>query len=168
CVVQNQPSRIGRKSHRTPSIRAVFDEEIVHQYLDIVAALAQGRDADRNDVQSVIEVFAETSVFDHCLEITICGSQHADVNLNRARATDSKYLFLLQCPQQFRLHADVDFADFIQKERAFVGNFKQAFLFDDGSREGAFLVTEELRFEQILVDRRAVDGLESFVQSRAG
>ena len=76
--------------------------------------------------------------------------------------------FFLQYAQQLGLHADVDFADFVEKERALVGNLEQSFFLGVRPGERAFLVAEQFRFEQVFVDRCAIDGLEAFADARAG
>ncbi|MCG3163784.1 MAG: hypothetical protein JMDDDDMK_05235 [Acidobacteria bacterium] len=146
----------------------MFDQKIIHQNLNIVATVTQRRDAERDDVQAVIQILAETSVFDHRFEVAVGRAEHAHVNFDRACAADARDFFFLQGAQQFGLHALTHFADFIQKERAFVGDFKQAFLFGMRAGERAFFVAKQFRFEQVLIDRGAVDGLKPFSRSRAG
>src|SRR5499426_577166 len=136
--------------------------------MNVVAAVAQRRHADRDHVQAVIEIFAEAPVFDHGLEVAVGGAQHAHVDLDRPRAADARDLFLLQGAQEFGLHARADLSYLVQEERAFVGYLEEPFLLGVRPGERAFLVPEEFRFEQVFVDRRAVDGLEPFSGARAG
>jgi hypothetical protein len=53
-----------------------------------------------------------------------------------------------------------ELADFVEKEGAAVGRFKQAFLHCLGIGEGTLFMAEEFGFHQSLGDGRAVDGDE--------
>ena len=102
----------------------MFAQEVFGQNLGVVAALAQRRDEDRDDVEAIVQVFAEAPVFDHRLEIAVGGGQDAHVHFDRFGAADVRDLFFLQSAQQLGLHADIDLADFVQQQGTFVGNLE--------------------------------------------
>ena len=56
-------------------------------------------------------------------------------------------------------------ADFVEKDRALVGDFEQAALVLVGAGEGAFDVAEQFAFEQSLGKRATVDGDERLAGS---
>jgi hypothetical protein len=61
------------------------------------------------------------------------------------------------------LQPRVHLADLVEQERAAVGLFELAQSAGDGAGEGALLVAEQLRFEQVVGNRRAVEGDEAVV-----
>src|SRR5262249_34015812 len=69
--------------------------------------------------------------------------------------------------QDLRLEEQRQVADLVEEERAAVRQLELSRLSRRGSREGPFFVTEELGLEQILGNRRAVDGDKRAVGPRA-
>src|SRR5258705_7909151 len=63
---------------------------------------------------------------------------------------------LLQDAQQLRLERRGDVAYLVQKARAFVSHFEAPDLLRDGSGEGALLMTEQLAFQKIQRNGRAI------------
>src|SRR5258705_3937703 len=63
---------------------------------------------------------------------------------------------LLQDAQQLRLHRRRDVAYFVQKQRAFVSHFEASDLLRDRTGEGALLMTEQLAFQKIQRNGRAI------------
>jgi hypothetical protein len=106
-------------------------------------------------------------LFDRRFQIAVGGGDNADVGFELASPADPLEFPLLQDAQQLGLLGQRHFADFIQKERAALRDFKLAFLLGDGPGECAFLVTEQFAFEQRLGQRRAVDRDERRVCARA-
>src|SRR5579863_6456813 len=73
------------------------------------------------------------------------------VNIDRALANISQAAegFLFQNLQQLGLYLKVHIAYFIQKNRAFVSDFKEAVFRLNRARERTLLVAEEFSFEQL-------------------
>ncbi len=65
-------------------------------------------------------------------------------------------LAFLQCAQQLGLQAHVHFADFVQQQGAAAGGLELANTAGEGAGEGALLVTEQFRLQQVLRDRGAI------------
>ena len=146
--------------------RSILLQEMIDQQRDVFATLAQRRHRDRNHAQAVVQVFAE-SIFGHLLvEIAVGGRDHAHVDGNLGRAAHRPNAALLQYTQQFDLHGQRHFADFVEKDRALVGHFEQATLVLVGSGERAFYVTEQFAFQQSLGKGSAIDGDEGFAGPR--
>ncbi len=104
----------------------------------------------------------KTAVADHGSQIPIGGGDNAHVDRNFIGAAHAAHPPFLQSTQEFCLHADVKFGNLVEKERAAISDFEQAFLVHVGAGERTLLVAEQFRLEQILVDRGAVDGLKHF------
>ena len=74
---------------------------------------------------------------------------------------------LLQHPQQLGLQVGGNLADFIQQNRAAVGQLEPPFPFVQRPGEGSLFVSKELAFNQVIRDGRAVDLDERSGGSRA-
>ena len=91
------------------------------------------------------------------VEIDVRRGDDANVDgAGRVRA-DPAHLALLQHAQELRLERQRHVADLVEEDRAVVRCLEEARARADGARERALLVTEQLRLEQALRERRAVD-----------
>ena len=93
-------------------------------------------------------------------QIAIGGGNDTRPQRDALDAAHPLELALLQYPQELRLQPERHVADLIQEERAVAGQLALAQLLDHRTREGTALMPEELRFQQRVDDRRAVDGHE--------
>ena len=97
----------------------------------------------------------------------MCGTDDADVDLERVVVAHAADLAALEHAQQLGLHGSGQFADFVQEQRAAVGDLEQADPVIVGAGEGAFAVAEQLALDQVFGQRAAIDGDERHVASRA-
>ena len=118
------------------------------------------RHADGNDVEPVVEIFAKQIFGNGLVEIAVGGGDDAHIDGDFAGAADRAHRALLQHAQQFDLHGQRHFADFVEEDGAAVGDFEQAALVLVRSGEGAFQVAEEFALQQSLREGSAVDGDE--------
>ena len=91
----------------------------------------------------------------------------ADVNLGGLRRTEPLDFTLLQDSEDFGLGLRAHVGDFVEEDRAAVGELELAGLLFGGAREGAALVAEELRLDELLGNRRAVHLHEPFLRAEA-
>src|SRR5207237_2768256 len=63
----------------------VAPHEVVDETRHVLDPGAQGRNRDRHDVETVVEILAEGAGGDRALEICVGGGHDADVDLDRAR-----------------------------------------------------------------------------------
>src|SRR4051794_10948228 len=124
---------------------------------DVVAARAERRHFDRNDIQPVVQIAAETSVRDFRFEILVRCRDHAHIDADGLLAAHFLERLLLQYAQNFRLRLQAHVADLVEEERAAVGQLELAFAVIDRAGERAFAMSEQLRLDQLLGDRGAVD-----------
>ena len=120
-----------------------------------------------NTPEPVVEVFAELAALHRGVQVAVGGGDHADVGAHHARAAEAHELALLEHAQQLGLHGGRHLADLVEEQHAAGGLLDASRLGRDGAGEGAALVAEELRFEQLVGQRRAVDGDERSVIARA-
>ena len=114
------------ESCRMPLIDLV--EKVCDQHGDIVAAIAQGRQAEIHDVQAVVQILAEGAMFHHCGQIAIGRGKNARFDRNAVRGADRPDLALLKSPQQLGLQVEREFANLVEKDRSTSGRDKEAIL----------------------------------------
>ena len=78
-------------------------KNMTNQQGDVVHALTQGGDVQRDDIEAIVEIFPESACFDFFLKIETGRGQDADVNGDFTRSADTEKLFLLEDPQEFDL-----------------------------------------------------------------
>ena len=159
-VVRHQPAQGFRRQRRWRTVVALggLEQEFVVERRDVLAPLAQGRQFDAHDVEPVVEVSAELALIGQLLEILLgrCNDTAGDGNLLiRAQTFDDP---LLQNAQQLDLHRHRHRLDFVEEERAALGEFDLADATLLGAGEGAGLVAEQLAVEQRLGHATAVEG----------
>src|SRR5262245_51189447 len=137
--------------------RTKLAEEIFGQGANILRPLAKRRNANRNDAQAVIQIFAELVLRDQVCEVAVRCGNDPHRNADRLFAADSLELALLQHAQQFGLRRFVQIANLVQENAAAVGEFKLSSARRSGAGESAFLVTEEFTLQKLGGNRGAVD-----------
>jgi hypothetical protein len=80
--------------------------------------------------------------------------------LPRSRFADPAHFAFLQRSQQLRLHPSAQFGDLVEEQRPALAFFEQADPLGDGARERAAGVAEQLRLDQFIRDRRAIERAE--------
>ena len=99
--------------------------ESARQERDVLATFPKRGHSNRKDVQAVVEIFAERPVLDHRTEVAIRGGNQPRVARNRAAATDSLELALLDDAQELRLEVEGHLADLVEKQRAVLRELKR-------------------------------------------
>src|SRR6202171_4228330 len=116
-VAQQHLPRLRRETRgRAPRRSVEFLQECIGQKRDVATALAQGRNADIEDLQPIKQILPEAAVRDRRLQITVARSNHADIRLDGPRATESLKLPLLQDTKQLRLGRAAHFAHFVEEQ----------------------------------------------------
>ena len=88
---------------------------MAHEPRDIVPPLAKRRQYDREHVETVIEVAAETTVADHHRKVSMRRDDQSYVDADRTRGTEALELLLLQYAQQLRLQLGRQIADLVEE-----------------------------------------------------
>src|SRR5581483_2508507 len=165
-IVDEGAQGLGRDVDGAPVLRVELLEEEVDERRNLVTPLAQRRNADLDDVEPVIEVLAELVGTHGSLEIAIGGGNEPHIRIDDLLATDARELPVLEHVKELRLQPERHLADLVEEERALIGRLELAGLLPVRSREGAFLMAEELGLEQLPRQRRAVDLQELLPGSR--
>jgi hypothetical protein len=119
--------------------------------------VAQRRDVDVEDVEPVVEVLAKAPVADPFLEIAVGGRDDPDVDPQRFVGSQRLDGPLLEHPQQLGLRGQRHLRHLVEQQRPAVGRPEPPLAPPDRAGEGAALVAEQLRLQQRVGERRAVD-----------
>src|SRR5262249_26039955 len=145
----------------------VAGDEVVDEEGDVLAALAEGRDHDGEDVDAVEKVLPEAAGLGLGVEVAVGGGEDADVDLDVAGVTQATEGLRLEEAEELDLEGEGELADLVEEEGAVVGLLEEPGAVDHGVGEGALLVAEELALQERLGDGPAVDGDEGPAPARA-
>src|SRR6266550_1211542 len=86
-----------------------------------ITLLAQWRDIQGDDVQSIVQVLTKAPLRYRKFQILMRGRDDADIDANGVTAADAVKLLLLQDAQQLGLEVEVHVSNLVQEHRAAVG-----------------------------------------------
>src|ERR1041385_2641579 len=121
--------------------------EKFHQLRNVDASFPQRRQSDIHHVDAVEKIFTESAGGDLMLEVAIGGADHARFRARIFLRANAAEFSVLKHLQKLRLQAQAELANFIEKERAAIGQGDEAGLGGIGSGECALLIAEELAFQ---------------------
>ena len=104
---------------------------------------------------------------DHAPQVAVRRGDHPDIDFRRVRVADAFEFPLLQHAQQLHLQRAAHRAHLVEEQRALVRLFEAPLTVADGAGERAANVAKELRFEQRLGNRTAVQRDEALHAARA-
>src|SRR5215469_6409652 len=140
-------------------------DEVFDKQWNIVHSLAQRRNGDRKDVQSVEKILAKGSGRHGGRQVTIgCGYQAYIYGDRMVTPHPLKFLFL-QYPQERDLRFHGKITDLIQEERATVRRLKPSHPPLKCAGECSLFMAEKLRSDQRLWNRRTVNANERSVSA---
>src|SRR6185369_6971922 len=93
-------------------------EESARERQDITRPLAQRRQADREDRETVIEILAKGSFLHQRVQIAVRRRDPADVTVDRLVAADALEALLLEDAEELRLELGLQLCDLVEEERA--------------------------------------------------
>src|SRR5262245_10660159 len=131
-------------------------QERLGQQPHIAGPFWQRRQADRDYVDAIVELFPELSARDGLLQISIRGRYHPDVHVHQRGATDSANLTLLKHPQELDLERCRELRDLVEEQGPAMRGLHETSLGPYRSGERALLVSEELGLEEVLGQRGTV------------
>ena len=148
-VAAQQVHRLGGDLADLPAQLPVEAPHVVaDQHGQVVAALAQGRQVDREDAQAIVEVGAELPLRRRRLQVAVRGRDQPHVGLDRLVAADPLERLFLQHAQDLALRRQRHVADLVEEQRAAVALLELADPPPLGAGEGALLVAEQLALQQ--------------------
>jgi len=131
-------------------------QQISRQRFDVFRSLAQRRESDLKTIDSIQQIRPEHAVVDHRIEITVRGGNDTHVDFDFSHTTDAEESSRLDRAQQFCLQLRGQLCNFIKKQRSTVSQLDQTELSTFRAGKRTRFVTKQLRFEQRLLKRSAV------------
>jgi len=111
-------STSGRPSGHAPAeIRIRLGQEMARERQDVVTALAQWRDVDRDHDQAEVQVLAEPALRHLGPQVAVGSGHRTHVDLSLRVTADALDPALLKGAQQLSLEVAVDLADLVEEER---------------------------------------------------
>jgi len=158
----------GESLGRHPVVRARARQEVLGEPHDVLAAVPERRQGEREHREAVVEVLAEAPLADRPAQVLVGRGEHPHVDRLVPRAAEPAHAALLERLQELGLERLGQEPDLVEEDRAAVRGLEEARLGAPRVGEGAALVAEHLGFEQGLGDRRAVDVHEGPIRARPG
>ena len=97
-----------------------------HEGRQVLKALAKRRQVDRKDVQAEEEVLPEAPIAHFVVQSPVGGGNHPGVDVGDGLGADALELARLEGAQQLGLRLLAQISDFIEEERASVGQLEPA------------------------------------------
>ena len=146
-----------KAAERLAVVLGVLVQEVGGQQRDILAPVAQRRQAQFDGVQAEEQILAEAAFGHLRRQVGIGGREDAHVHAARLGRADALEFAGLERAQQLRLQPLRNVGDFVQEERAAVGHFEAAHAVHLGVGEGALHVAEKLALEDALGQSAGID-----------
>src|SRR6267142_1347761 len=112
------------------------------QQQHVISSVAQRCNVDLNDGKAIVKVEAKTAALGFFLEIAIRSRHDSRRKIYVFQTANAAKCSVFQNPQQFRLQADIEFADLIEQYRASISLFQQSLLARFSIGECAFFMSE--------------------------
>ena len=141
-----------------------LDQQVLDEERNVLGPLAKRRQAERHHLEPLVEVLAKPAGAHLLGEIAVGGREDAGADRDASHPAHPLDLALLQDAQQLGLQVLRQLADLVEEDAAFLGELELARLRLHRPGEGAFLVAEQLGFEQRVDDGRAVDADEGLLR----
>src|ERR1700716_3315461 len=135
-------------------------DEILGEDGNVSLTLAQRRQLETRDIQTVEKVGAEAIVGNRCLQRRVGSSNDASCKRALFRSAEPAKAPILDDTKQFSLQLERKLRNFVEEHCPSAGDFEQAALERPRIRERARLMSEQLAFQQRFGDRGAIDSYE--------
>ena len=146
-----------QRRHLLLHLAAKTLDECARQNRNIVRAIAQRRNRDGKHRQPEVQIFAEQFGGDAGAQRLVGGRHDPHVHLQRDGAADTLEPPLFERAENFGLQPQRQIADLVEEQRAAVRELELARLARHRAGKGALLMPEQLGFQQVVGNRRAID-----------
>ena len=131
---------------------------MIHQERDVLAPVAQRRDVNADDIETVEQILAEPTMLDLGFQVAVGRGENAHIGPQGGVASDPGKFPRLEDSEQFALDFQGHFTDFVEEQGASVALLETALPLGHGPGESPFFMAEQFAFKQIGRDRGTVDG----------
>src|SRR5882724_978443 len=146
---------------------SVLIGEVVNQKRNVITAISQRRDINREHVQTIVKITPELFFGDQLGQAGIRSRQYANIDALSASTAQTLKFLLLQNSQKLGLQFERYIAHLIQKERSLVRQLESSNPLGYGAGKRAFLVTKQLAFKKAERNRCAVHLYKRMTLARA-
>src|SRR6266436_5004231 len=123
-------------------------DQVFDQQRNVVDALTQRRDSNRENIEAVEQILSE-GAFRHCYtQVRVCSREYSYVHLNCLTATNSFEFPFLENSQQSNLGLGREVTHLVQEYRSTIGRFKASHSPLHGTGERSFLVSKQFGSDQ--------------------
>ncbi len=133
------------------------------QQRNIFLAVTQRRKFERDHVEAVKEILAESAFPHGLLQLDIGRRHNPDVHLDLLGSTHMHKAAVLEHAQNLRLHVHPHGANLVEEERSSIRHLEQALLRRDRRCESTALMPKQRGLEQIRRHRSRIHGNEGFI-----
>ncbi len=131
--------------------------EGLDQQWNVIAALAQGREPERDDVEAVVQIRSEVTAVDGGTEVLVRCRDDTDVDANLIASTDALDHALLDHAQEARLQIEGKLTDLVEEYGAARGALDRTDARGVRTGKGSLLMPEQLTLDQRRRNSTAVD-----------
>jgi hypothetical protein len=142
-------------------------DEVLYEQRNVFGTLAERRHVDRNDRKAEVQILAEVALLDFGLEVLVRRRDHAHIHVDRLRRAQAFDLAFLKHAQRLGLRLQTHVRHFVEEDRAAVCLLEFPNLPLRGAGKRALLVAEQLRLDELLGNRRAIDLHEALAAAGA-
>src|SRR5262249_42866919 len=137
------------------------------QYWNVLRALAQWWNIERNYIKSIKQVFSEIASCDLILQIFVRSGNQTHIYGDRFACSNRGKALLIQGAQHFGLGLETHVPHFVQKQRSTIRLLKDPNLFGRGSRQRCSAIAKQLRLNKIFGNSRAIELQEQLLFAEA-
>src|SRR5208282_4888774 len=167
-IARERRGRSGRKCQAGVRIANGGDvQQPLREWQNIFAAFAQRRNAQRDNVEAVVEILAKVMRGDFGVEVAIGRGDYSRVHVDGAFTADALEVLLLQKAQKLGLEGRRQVGDLVEENGAAVGRLEPAGLVLDRAGKCAAHVPEQLALEKFFGEGGAIDDDERLALAAA-
>src|SRR5467141_1239162 len=132
-------------------------EQMPEKQRDLRGALAQRWHIYREYIETIVKILAQAARLHRLLNFHVGRSQDAHVDVDQTAAAEPGVLVVLENVQQLGLQVGAHLRNFIEEDRALVGEFKFSRFRTNGAGESALFESKQFGFEQFAGERGAIE-----------
>src|SRR5690348_11055411 len=167
-IAAKSAERLYRQTkRRLAKFAAEAFEEMFGEKNYVIAAFAQWWNCYGDGRNAEVEILTKCFLRDSGLQVFVRGDKNADVNVDGLRAADALEAAFLENAQQLALDRKRQFADFVEKNRAAMGEFEFADFTRSRAGVCATFVAEKFIFDEAFGNGGAIQGDEGIFAALA-
>src|SRR5215472_7137180 len=132
-------------------------QEMLRESDDVFRTLPQRRNTKLELAEAVEQILAKSALLHRGFEVLIGGSNNSNIDLDLAVSAQTVKRLAIEDAQQLHLRLQLQFADFIEKQRSPICQLEQPGLGAVSAAESSFFVPEQFTLDKVLGKGCTVD-----------